>query len=166
VTRSDDDDVDEVIDAWSEFLPDLDLTPLDVMSRMRRVARDLHHVREQAFASANLRAWEFDMLSQLRRARGDGTMTPSQLSAATRTATATATYRVDRLIARGLVERHEHPDDQRSRLIVLLPEGRRRVDDAMRELVRAEAGMLEGLDRAQIAAVIAALRAIADNVVH
>lgn len=166
MTRSDDDDVDEVIDAWSEFLPDLDLTPLDVMSRMRRVARDLHHVRERAFASADLRAWEFDMLSQLRRARGDGTMTPSQLSAATRTATATATYRVDRLIARGLVERREHPDDQRSRLIVLLPEGRRRVDDAMRELVRAEAGMLEGLDRAQIASVIAALRAIADNVAH
>jgi DNA-binding MarR family transcriptional regulator len=71
---------------------------------------------------------------------------------------------VDRLIAHGLVERREHPDDQRSRLIVLLPEGRRRVDAAMRELVRAEARMLDGLDRAQIAGVISALRAIADNV--
>lgn len=164
MSQTDDDDVDDVIDAWSEILTDLDLTPLDVMSRMRRVAKDLQRVREQAFAAAELRAWEFDMLSQLRRARGSETMTPSQLSAATRTATATATYRVDRLIARGLVARTEHPDDQRSRLIVLLPDGRRRVDAAMRELVRAEAGMLEGLDRAELATVIAALRTIAANV--
>ena len=57
-----DDDVDSVIDAWSEILPDLDLTPLDVMSRLRRVARDLQGIRERSFASAGLRAWEFDIL--------------------------------------------------------------------------------------------------------
>ena len=38
-----DDDVDDVIDAWSEILPDLDLTPLDVMSRLRRVGSAAAH---------------------------------------------------------------------------------------------------------------------------
>ena len=100
-----DDDVDSVIDAWSEILPDLDLTPLDVMSRLRRVARELQGVREQALASAGLRAWEFDILSNLRRAPDGESMKPSQLSAATSTATGTSTYRVDRLVARGMVAR-------------------------------------------------------------
>ena len=155
-----DDDVDAVIDAWSEILPDLDLTPLDVMSRLRRVARDLHGVREAAFAAAGLRAWEFDILSNLRRAPGES-MTPSQLSAITATATATATYRVDRLVAREMVARTDHPDDLRSRLVTLLPEGRTRVDAAMRQLVAAEEELIRGLDRSQVATVVEALRTIA-----
>lgn len=156
-----DDDVDDVIDAWSEILPDLDLTPLDVMSRLRRVARDLHMIRERAFASAGLRAWEFDILSNLRKAPNGESMTPSQLSAVTSTATATATYRVDRLVARGMVARTENPDDLRSRLVTLLPEGRQRVEAAMRELVGAEAELINDLSRGQIATVVEALRTIA-----
>ncbi len=156
-----DDDVDSVIDAWSEILPDLDLTPLDVMSRLRRVARDLHGIRESAFAAAGLRAWEFDILSNLRRAPNGESMTPSQLSAITSTATATATYRVDRLVARGMVTRTDHPDDLRSRLVTLLPEGRSRVDAAMRQLVGAEAELIRDLSRDQVATVVEALRTIA-----
>ncbi|QAY73104.1 MarR family transcriptional regulator [Agromyces protaetiae] len=161
MSRPDEDDVDAIIDAWSEILPDVDLTPLDVMSRLRRVAGDLQRARERAFSAAGLRAWEFDILSLLRKAPGDGTMTPSQLSASTRTATGTITYRLDRLTARGLIARHGHPDDLRSRLIELLPEGRTRVEDAMRELVAAEARMLDGLTPAQVATVVESLRAIA-----
>ena len=156
-----DDDVDSVIDAWSEILPDLDLTPLDVMSRLRRVARDLQGIRERAFASAGLRAWEFDILSNLRRAPDGESMTPSQLSAATSTATGTSTYRVDRLVARGMVARTDHPDDLRSRLVTLLPEGRSAVDAAMRQLVGAEAELIRDLSRGQVATVVEALRTIA-----
>ncbi|UOE42684.1 MarR family winged helix-turn-helix transcriptional regulator [Agromyces larvae] len=156
-----DDDVDAIIDAWAEILPDLDLTPLDVMSRLRRVAIDLHRAREAAFAAAGLRVWEFDILSALRKAPGDGSMTPSELAKTTRTATGTITYRLDRLAARGLVSRTEHPDDQRSRLVAVLPEGRQRVEAAMRTLVGAESEMLSGLSRDQMATVIASLRIIA-----
>ena len=156
-----DDDVDAVIDAWSEILPDLDLTPLDVMSRLRRVARDLQVVRERAFASAELRAWEFDILSNLRRAPNGESMTPSQLSAVTSTASATATYRVDRLVERGMVARPGHPDAHRSPQVTLLPEGRRRVEAAMRELVGAEAELVGDLSRTQVATVVEALRTIA-----
>ncbi|WP_254431371.1 MarR family winged helix-turn-helix transcriptional regulator [Agromyces sp. Marseille-P2726] len=156
-----DDDVDSVIDAWSEILPDVDLTPLDVMSRLRRVARDLQVIRERAFASAELRAWEFDILSNLRRASNGESMTPSQLSAVTSTASATSTYRVDRLVERGMVARTDNPDDLRSRLVTLLPEGRRRVEAAMRELVGAEAALVADLSRNQVATVVEALRIIA-----
>ena len=42
----------------------------------------------------------------------------------------TMTNRVDRLAARGLVTREEHPDDRRGVLVRLTDDGRRAVDAA------------------------------------
>jgi DNA-binding MarR family transcriptional regulator len=129
------------------------------MSRLRRVARSLHRVRETAFAASGLRAWEFDILSLLRRAPG-GELTPSQLATATGSATGTITYRADRLAERGYVAREENPLDHRSRIITLRPEGRELVEAAMRTLVAAESELLQGLDRREVAAFIQTLRTI------
>ena len=63
--------------------------------------------------------------------------------------------------ARGMVARTDHPDDLRSRLVTLLPEGRTRVDAAMRQLVSAEEELIRGLDRSQVATIVEALRTIA-----
>ncbi|MFK5019666.1 MarR family transcriptional regulator, partial [Klebsiella pneumoniae] len=59
---------DLLIDAWSQLLPEVDLTPLDVMSRLRRAAFHLSKLRARAFASADIAVWEFDVLAVLRRA--------------------------------------------------------------------------------------------------
>jgi len=53
-SQSPDDEVDLLIDAWSRRLPDVDLTPLDVMSRLRRASIRLARLRSEAFATAEL----------------------------------------------------------------------------------------------------------------
>lgn len=145
--RERDDDVDLLIDAWSRRLPDVDLTPLDVMSRLRRVALRLARLRAEAFFSAGLSVWEFDVLAALRRAEDPHELSPAQLIESTMIGSAAMTNRLEKLAARGLVDRRPNPRDGRGVLVRLSTEGTERVDAAMTELVRREAQELAGLSR-------------------
>lgn len=71
------DEVDRLVAAWRHERPDLDVSPLEVLSRVTRLARHLDRARRTAFAERGLETWEFDVLSALRRAG-----TPYQLSPA------------------------------------------------------------------------------------
>ena len=62
------DDVDRIVDAWQRERPELDFTPLHVLSRLGRIARHLDRARKAAFAVSGLESWEFDVLAALRRA--------------------------------------------------------------------------------------------------
>ena len=99
------DDVDRIVSAWRRERPDLDVTPLEVLSRVSRLARRLDRVRGTAFAQKGLDGWEFDVLSALRRAGTPYELSPGQLVTETLVTSGTMTNRVDRLVARGWVER-------------------------------------------------------------
>jgi len=152
-----DDEVDLVIDAWSRHLPDVDLTPLDVMSRLRRVSLRLARVRASAFASAGLASWEFDVLAALRRRPEPHELNPAQLIEVTMIGSAAMTNRLDKLTTRQLVERRPNDLDRRSILVRLTAEGAERVDAAMTELARLEAeelGVLSAQDQATLARIL------------
>jgi DNA-binding MarR family transcriptional regulator len=152
-----DDDVDLLIDAWTDILPDVDLTPLDVMSRLRRVARRLDGVRRESFAAADLAAWEFDVLAVLRQ-HGGHELSPAGLIDLTRASSATMTTRMEKLVARGLIERSPNPRDGRGVLVRLTPGGAAHVDRAMTELAHREAELLRMLTAADAATLVRLLR--------
>jgi len=156
-----DDEVDLLIDAWSRLLPDLDLTPLDVMSRLRRAAVRLAKLRARAFAREGLAAWEFDVLAALRRAGTE--LTATQLVTAAMIGSAAMTTRLDKLTERGLVIRRPNPDDGRGILVAITTDGEKRVDAAMTELVRAEASALAGVSRPDQAKLASMLRLLVDG---
>ena len=60
------DEVAELVAAWRRERPDLDVTPLEVLSRVTRLARQLDLARRAAFAEHGLEAWGFDVLAALR----------------------------------------------------------------------------------------------------
>src|ERR1017187_8998980 len=70
------DEVDDIVAAWHAERPDLDVEPLQVLSRISRLARHLDRARRTAFASHDLEPWEFDMLSALRRQGPPYQLTP------------------------------------------------------------------------------------------
>ena len=162
-TNGHDDEVDLIIDAWSRRLPDVDLTPLDVMSRLRRVSNRLGRLRASAFSGAGLAVWEFDVLAALRREEPPHELSPAQLIEATMIGSAAMTNRLDNLTRRGLVERRPNPRDGRSVLVRLTAEGATRVDDAMTRLARREAEELSGLSREEQAALARLLRRLAHD---
>jgi DNA-binding MarR family transcriptional regulator len=139
------DEVDRIVDAWTRERPDLDFAPLQVLSRVGRLARHLERARRTAFAASDLELWEFDVLSALRRAGAPYQLSPKSLLQQTLVSSGTMTNRIDRLVERRLVERRTDPHDGRGILVVMTERGRERVDSAITLLVEAESDLLDGL---------------------
>jgi DNA-binding MarR family transcriptional regulator len=154
------DEVDDLVAAWRTERPDLDVAPLQVLSRISRLARHLDRARRMAFAAHGLESWKFDVLSALRRQGPPYQLSPGGLLRATLVTSGTMTNRIDRLAAAGLVRRQPDPQDKRGVLVVLTDEGRRRVDAALADLLGREETLLAGLDPAERQTLAALLRVL------
>lgn len=141
------DEVDRIVGAWTTQRPDLDFSPLEVLSRVDRLSRHLDRARREAFRRSDLEPWEWDVLSALRRAGEPYQLSPKQLLQQTLVSSGTMTNRIDRLVGRRLVRRESDPADGRSVLVTLTGDGRTRVDAAITRLVDAEASLLAVLSR-------------------
>ena len=139
------DEVDELSDAWARQRPDLDLGAVAVFSRISRLAKRLDLARREAFTAHAIESWEFDVLAALRRAGEPYELSPGRLLKETLVTSGTMTNRVDRLTARGLVERHPDPEDRRGVIVRLTADGLRAVDGAFEALLAAEAQLLTSL---------------------
>jgi DNA-binding MarR family transcriptional regulator len=142
------DEVDRIVGAWTRERPDLDFTPLQVLSRVGRLARHLERARRAAFSASDLELWEFDVLSALRRAGDPYQLSPKALLQQTLVSSGTMTNRIDRLVERMLVERRTDPNDGRGILVVMTERGRDRVDSAISLLLQGESELLDGLSQA------------------
>jgi DNA-binding MarR family transcriptional regulator len=143
------DEVDRIVDAWRRERPDLDFAPLEVLSRVGRLAKHLDRARRSAFSQSELESWEFDVLSALRRAGTPYELSPKALLQQTLVSSGTMTNRIDRLARRGLVTRRTAPNDGRGVLVGMTEHGLTRVDAAITRLLRAEAELLATLSAAE-----------------
>ena len=151
------DEVDNLLEAWARELPDLDLAPMEVLSRVTRLSRHLDNARRSAFAAHGVEAWEFDVLAALRRAGPPYELSPGQLLRETLVTSGTMTNRVDRLVERNLVERLPDPDDRRGVLVRLTERGRRTADGALSSLLEQERPLVDALsptDRRRLAELL------------
>jgi DNA-binding MarR family transcriptional regulator len=140
------DEVDDLVAGWRAERPDLDLEPLQVLSRVSRLARHLDRARRTAFAAHGLETWEFDVLSALRRQGEPHQLSPGALLRATLVTSGTMTNRIDRLAESGLVRRLPDPQDKRGVLVQLTERGQTVADAALTDLLEQERGLLAGLD--------------------
>ena len=139
------DEVDDLVAAWQAERPDLDVRPMQVLSRITRLARHLDRERRAAFAAHDLEPWEFDVLAALRRQGPPYELSPGALLHATLVTSGTMTNRIDRLEQSGLVRRRPDPNDKRGILVTLTPAGQSRVDAALAGLLEAEQALLTDL---------------------
>jgi DNA-binding MarR family transcriptional regulator len=143
------DEVDALVDAWHRERSDLDLAPVEVFSRISRLARLLDRARREAFTAHDIEPWEFDVLAALRRAGKPYRLSPGQLLRETMVTSGTMTNRIDRLGERGLVERSPDPNDRRGVLVGLTAAGKRAVDGAFESLISKERDLLGELGTAE-----------------
>jgi DNA-binding MarR family transcriptional regulator len=142
------DEVDDLIAGWQSERPDLDVTPLQVLSRVSRLARHADRARRAAFGAHGLELWEFDVLSALRRQGPPYRLSPGGLLRTTLVTSGTMTNRIDRLEKGGLVRRDPDPQDKRGVLVTLTEAGRASVDAALADLLEAEQSLLAVLPAA------------------
>ena len=160
------DEVDEIVAAWRRERPDLDVEPLQVMSRLDRLAGVLAERRATIFARHDLRRHEFDVLAALRRVGGPFELTAGELAARTYVTSGTMTSRLDGLTDRGLVTRAPDREDGRLVRVALTGRGRRLVDAAFAALLQAERELLAPLPaevRGQLATALRELLASASS---
>jgi DNA-binding MarR family transcriptional regulator len=157
-----DDEVDAIVAAWRRERPDLDPAPMQILSRVSRLADVLDERRAAAFVEHGLQTHEFDVLAALRRSGGPFEMTAGELCIATHVTSGTMTSRLDRLAGRGFVVRR--PDDTDGRLVRvrLTDTGREHVDAAMAALLATEHDLVAQLSEAKRERLAAALRDLLD----
>ncbi len=154
------DEVDRLMAAWQRERPDLDCSPLAVLSRVSRLARHLDRARRATFDAHGLEGYEFDVLTALRRAGSPYQLSPGELVAQTLVSSGTMTNRIDRLEARGLVRRLADPTDGRAVRVRLTARGRATVDAAFADLLGRERELLGGLSERGRATLAGSLRTV------
>ena len=158
------DDVDRIVRAWSRERPDLDISPLEILSRVTRIAKHVDRFRKEAFRLSHLESWEFDVLAALRRAGKPYRLSPKALMAETLVSSGAMTHRLTKLEARGFVSRSADPDDGRGVVVSLTKSGLAALDTAFTHLLDAEHQLVESLSAEQQRQAAKALRALNHNV--
>ena len=158
------DAVDELLAAWRKERPDVDVSPLEIFSRVSRLAVHLARVRALVFADVDLEEWGFDVLAALRRDGPPYQLSPGALRQQTLVGSATTTHRIDRLESLGYVERSPSPDDGRGVVVQLTKAGRGKVDLALELLASAESDLLVGVPREDRHRLVDGLRVLLTGV--
>jgi len=151
------DAVDAILAQWHRERPDLDVAPMGPIGRIKRCSALLQRRLDDTFAAFDLNFWEFDVLATLRRTGAPYRLAPTALFSALMVTSGTMTHRLQRLEARGLVQREPNPEDARSLLVQLTREGLALVDRAVAAHVENEHRILAGLRPAELAALDAGL---------
>ncbi|WP_327087468.1 MarR family transcriptional regulator [Nonomuraea sp. NBC_01738] len=157
------DQVDRVLEQWGRERPDLDAWPMGIVGRVSRLERHLGQGLKEFFGERGLERFEFDVLATLRRSGEPYELTAGALLKAAMVTSGAITNRIDRMEAKGLVERIRDGDDRRSVRIRLTPAGLALVDELVGEHVANEARMLAVLDPGQREQLAALLRTLLES---
>ncbi len=151
------DKVENIIGQWNAERPDLDVTPMALFGRLKRLTDHLSREMEQTFLRHGLNQPSFDMLAALRRSGPPYALSPGDLLASMMVTSGTMTNRIDRLVEAGLVERRPNPDDGRSALVALTDAGFTRADAVVADHVATQArlyALIAPEDRATLQRIV------------
>ena len=152
------DGVDTIIEQWRAARPDLDPSPIGVIGRVSRLARELEARLEPVYKEHGLEPGWHDLLATLRRSGPPFALRPSDLTGTLMLTSSGTTKRLDKLEEAGLIARGPDPNDRRAILITLTPEGKDLIDGVTAAHLANEASLLEGLSAAEQRELAALLR--------
>jgi DNA-binding MarR family transcriptional regulator len=141
------DGVDLIIEQWQRERPELDSSPIGVIGRISRLAREIEARLEPVYRKHGLEPGWHDVLATLRRS--GGTLRPTDLTNASMLTSSGTTKRLDKLEQAGLIARQPDPADRRGTLIGLTPDGRRLIDGLTPAHLDNERRILGGLSEVE-----------------
>jgi DNA-binding MarR family transcriptional regulator len=116
------DSVDRVVAGWQETKPELEVSPIEVIARLRRLRGYMDQELEATFAEFGLTGPSFSVLADLTRL--GGRVAQRVLMDELRLTSGTVSVRIDRLVDAGLVVREPDPDDARGTVVSITDAGR------------------------------------------
>jgi len=139
------DKVDKIIQQWNTQRPDLDVSSMSLIGRVKRVGEHLSKAMNKTFAQYQLNSASFDVLATLRRSGEPYALSPNDLLKTMMVTSGTMTNRIDQLAKAGLVERIANPNDGRSFIIALTQSGFALIDQAVTAHVATQKKLTSGL---------------------
>jgi DNA-binding MarR family transcriptional regulator len=143
------DGVDLILDQWRRERPDLDPSPIGIVGRISRLARELEQRLEPVYREHGLEPGWHDVLATLRRSGAPYRLRPTEFSSALMLTSSGTTKRLDRLEQAGLITRAPDPDDRRGTLITLTPKGLELIDSVTDAHLANERRLLAALSDAE-----------------
>lgn len=143
------DAVDRVVELWTEERPDLaeSLWPVQLLARAQRLAVLAERSAKASAAGHGVEYFEFDVLTTLQRSGPPYTLTAGALLKAAMVTSGAITNRVDRMEAKGLVERVRESEDRRTVGIRLTELGHEKTRAIMADHLANYAALLGDVDR-------------------
>ena len=152
---------DAVFEVWARARPDLDSSPIGIVGRVSRLARELEVLMEPTYREHGLEGGWYDVLATLRRSGPPYRLRPNELAGTTMLTSSGTTKRLDRLETAGLIARTPDPTDRRGTQITLTDAGHAALDarieahlDNERDLIAA----LSPAEQEQLAGLLRKLR--------
>ena len=143
------DGVDLIIEQWRRERPDLDPSPIGVIGRMSRLARELEARLEPVYREHGLEPGWHDVLATLRRSGPPFRLRVTDFSGALMLTSSGTTKRLDKLEQAGLIRRDPDPDDRRGTLITLTDAGRKLIDSVTEAHLANERRLLDTLTESE-----------------
>jgi DNA-binding MarR family transcriptional regulator len=122
------DGVDAILEQWRRERPELDHSPIGVIGRISRLAREIEARLEPVYRDHGLEPGWHDVLATLRRSGPPFRLRPTDLTNASMLTSSGTTKRLDKLERAGLIARSPDPEDRRGTLITLTDAGRELID--------------------------------------
>jgi DNA-binding MarR family transcriptional regulator len=139
------DQVDAILNQWSQERPDLNPSPMGVIGRISRASRYIEQFLQKNFARFGLNGGEFDVLATLRRNGAPYQLTPTALFKSMMLSSGAMTNRLDRLEKAEYIERKPDPNDRRGALVTLTDRGLELIDLAVAAHITHEQQLLSSL---------------------
>jgi DNA-binding MarR family transcriptional regulator len=141
--------VDKILEQWQRERPDLDVSPMEVMGRIPRLAKHLDRSIQETVSEFGINPGDFDVLATLRRSGPPYQLSPTDLFNTLMVSSGTMTHRVDRLEQADLVKRIPEPRDRRGMLIQLTDRGFNTIEKAVEAHVANGHRLLSVLEEAE-----------------
>jgi DNA-binding MarR family transcriptional regulator len=146
---ADRDGVDVIVEQWQRERPDLDPSPIGIIGRISRLARELEQRLEPVYRAHGLEPGWHDVLATLRRTGPPYRLRPTEFANTLMLTSSGTTKRLDRLEQAGLIERAPDPEDRRGTLITLTPAGLKLIDSVTDAHLDNERRIIAALSKAE-----------------
>jgi DNA-binding MarR family transcriptional regulator len=146
---TDRDGVDLILEQWRRERPDLDHSPIGIVGRVSRLARELEQRLEPVYREHGLEPGWHDVLATLRRSGPPYRLRPTEFTSTLMLTSSGTTKRLDRLEQAGLITRGPDPDDRRGTLITLTAAGRKLIDAVTEAHMENERRLVSALTEAE-----------------
>ena len=149
--------ISETLETWSKERPDLKFTAMGIGLKFDVIATATMTLAAEKIADLGVNIGEFDVLATLRRNGKNGVLTPTEIASAALVSPSGLTHRLTQLEKMGHIIRQNDPNDRRSSLVRLTPQGRKIADIAIERISEHATQQISSFSAEEVEVLNAAL---------